>query len=63
MKALTVLHKSWSEKGDGPLITMDAGSNVHLLYREDQIDSYKETLAVFRPEMPVWTDEGYMSKL
>lgn len=63
MKALSVLHNSWEEKGDGPLVTMDAGSNVHLLYREDQTDIYNEVLKTFRPEMPVWTDEGYLNKL
>ncbi|HEX4923355.1 MAG TPA: diphosphomevalonate decarboxylase [Bdellovibrionales bacterium] len=26
----------WKQTGDGPLVTMDAGANVHLLYREDQ---------------------------
>jgi diphosphomevalonate decarboxylase len=63
MKALVTLHKNWSEKGDGPLITMDAGSNVHLLFKEDQGQIYDETLALFRPDMPVWTDEGYMARL
>ncbi len=26
----------WEEKGDGPVVTMDAGPNVHLLWRSDQ---------------------------
>jgi diphosphomevalonate decarboxylase len=63
MKALEMLHKIWDEKGDGPLVTMDAGSNVHLLYREDQGEIYNEVLRIFRHEMPVWTDEGYLNKL
>jgi len=28
----------WQKNGDGPLITMDAGANVHLLYRQDQAE-------------------------
>jgi diphosphomevalonate decarboxylase len=28
----------WEVQGDGPLITMDAGANIHLLYREEQVD-------------------------
>lgn len=28
----------WQQEGDGPLVTMDAGPNVHLLWREDQVD-------------------------
>ncbi len=63
MKTLIALHKNWLEKGDGPLITMDAGSNIHLLYRLDQKVSYYETLSEFRSEMAIWTDEGYLSKL
>jgi len=26
----------WQRQGDGPLVTMDAGANVHFLWREDQ---------------------------
>ncbi len=32
----------WNSNKDGPLITMDAGPNVHLLYRQDQIDLSKK---------------------
>lgn len=28
----------WHQHGDGPLVTMDAGPNVHLLFRPDQSD-------------------------
>lgn len=33
---LQQLQDSWQHHGDGPLITMDAGPNIHLLYRLDQ---------------------------
>lgn len=33
---LKVLEKIWETKGDGPIVTMDAGPNIHLLYRPDQ---------------------------
>ena len=36
----------WKQKGDGPLITMDAGSGVHLLYRLDQEELAKEFSSV-----------------
>jgi diphosphomevalonate decarboxylase len=36
--ALRFLQNDWEQRGDGPLITMDAGPNVHLLYRADQSD-------------------------
>lgn len=32
----------WKKKGDGPLITMDAGSNIHLLYRKNQKEIKEE---------------------
>ena len=35
-KILDWLEKFWKNEDDGPLVTMDAGSNIHLLYRQDQ---------------------------
>ena len=32
----------WKQRQDGPLITMDAGSNVHLFYRNNQQEHKKE---------------------
>ena len=37
-KALTALQRFWEQNGDGPIVTMDAGPNIHLLYRMDQAD-------------------------
>lgn len=34
---LKVFEGIWKE-GDGPLVTMDAGPNIHLLYRPDQLE-------------------------
>ncbi len=36
VNVLNILQDQWQKKGDGPIITMDAGPNVHLLYRPDQ---------------------------
>lgn len=33
---LTTLQDFWDHHQDGPLVTMDAGPNIHLLYRDDQ---------------------------
>ena len=41
-KIVSMIESFWEKKGDGPLITMDAGSSVHLLYREDQRDFAEE---------------------
>lgn len=35
---LKKLRDYWDKKGDGPLITMDAGPNIHLLYHSNQQD-------------------------
>lgn len=37
-----VQREMWQKNNDGPLVTMDAGPNVHLLYRPEQIDLAKE---------------------
>ena len=36
--ALATLQDLWQRFGDGPIVTMDAGPNIHLLYRTDQAD-------------------------
>jgi diphosphomevalonate decarboxylase len=36
MEVLQYIRKLWTETGDGPWVTMDAGPNVHLLFRKDQ---------------------------
>lgn len=36
LKALEFIRNYWKQHQDGPLVTMDAGPNVHLLYRQDQ---------------------------
>lgn len=38
LQVLDVLQDLWKSQGDGPLVTMDAGPNIHLLYRQDQAD-------------------------
>ena len=37
-KVLSCVNDYWKKNKDGPLMTMDAGANVHLLYRLDQKD-------------------------
>jgi len=36
LRVLNQLKHAWDVQGDGPLITMDAGPNIHLLYRPSQ---------------------------
>ncbi|KTD33398.1 mevalonate diphosphate decarboxylase [Legionella nautarum] len=37
-EALKSLQELWNREGDGPIVTMDAGPNIHLLYRPDQAE-------------------------
>lgn len=41
-QVLKILDQFWMEKKDGPLITMDAGPHIHLLYHSDQMSLKKE---------------------
>ena len=41
-KALKILETHWQKNGDGPIVTMDAGPNIHLLYRQDQKELSEE---------------------
>jgi diphosphomevalonate decarboxylase len=36
LRVLQTLREIWERTGDGPLVTMDAGANVHLFLRPDQ---------------------------
>lgn len=36
IECLNLIRSVWEEYSDGPLVTMDAGPNVHFLFREDQ---------------------------
>lgn len=36
-KVLDFVKSYWEKQGEGPLVTMDAGANIHLLYRPDQV--------------------------
>lgn len=42
LATLNLAKNVWSEKKDGPLVTMDAGANVHLLWRKDQTEQVKQ---------------------
>jgi len=47
MFILQTIQQYWQEHKDGPLITLDAGANVHLLYRQDQQDLAKKIYDLF----------------
>lgn len=47
IKVLSSILKDWKEAGDGPLVTMDAGPNVHLLFRKDQKKLFQKYLKTY----------------
>lgn len=47
LEVLDQLQAGWQKHQDGPIITMDAGPNIHLLYRPDQ----KEMARVFKQDV------------
>jgi len=48
IEVLNHLREIWNRTGDGPLVTMDAGANVHVLLRQDQRAAAKEWLKPFK---------------
>ncbi|MGH1467519.1 MAG: diphosphomevalonate/mevalonate 3,5-bisphosphate decarboxylase family protein [Bdellovibrionales bacterium] len=42
MKVLHYAKSSWRKIDDGPIVTMDAGPNVHLLFRREQLSMAKD---------------------
>lgn len=41
LNVLNFIREIWESQGDGPVVTMDAGPNIHVLYRPDQKNIYK----------------------
>lgn len=41
-RLLSLIRKMWENKKDGPLVTVDAGPNIHLLWRPDQHEQIAE---------------------
>lgn len=50
-QALLILQDYWDEFGDGPLVTLDAGPNIHLLYRPDQHAMISELRSRFQTQL------------
>ena len=48
MRVLSTVRKFWDSWGDGPLATLDAGPNIHLIFRGDQADIRKKFIHQFQ---------------
>jgi diphosphomevalonate decarboxylase len=51
----------WRKWQDGPLVTMDAGANVHMLFRNDQKKSFEQYREHFKQNYKVLAFEGIRS--
>ncbi|WP_413570292.1 diphosphomevalonate decarboxylase [Bdellovibrio sp. HCB117] len=60
-KVLEECQKLWNKWQDGPLVTMDAGANVHMLFRNDQKKSFETYRELFKNEFKVLAFEGVKS--
>ena len=48
-QVLQYLRSFWEDNNDGPIVTMDAGPNIHLLFRQDQA----ELVAMMKQQQPI----------
>lgn len=57
-KVLEDCQNFWRKWQDGPLVTMDAGANVHMLFRHDQKKSFQTYREHFAAQFKVLAFEG-----
>lgn len=57
-KVLADCEALWKKWQDGPLVTMDAGANVHMLFRNDQKKSFEMYRDLFNKEYKTLAFEG-----
>jgi diphosphomevalonate decarboxylase len=53
LMVLQYLRQQWEIDHDGPLVTMDAGPNVHVLFRKDQTATIEKLKAVFQNKFSI----------
>jgi diphosphomevalonate decarboxylase len=59
---LDLFEKQWNESQDGPLVTMDAGPNVHALYRLDQRDLAVYQMSLLEKNFQIVADPRLRNK-
>jgi diphosphomevalonate decarboxylase len=53
LEVLNYLRNYWTSYQDGPLVTMDAGPNIHVLFREDQFEQAEKIKQFFESKFLV----------
>lgn len=54
LRVLDVTRAFWESEKDGPIVTMDAGANVHLLFRPDQSATAAQLKEILESEPTTW---------
>lgn len=57
-KVLADCQAFWDKWQDGPLVTMDAGANIHMLFRNEQKKTFEEYREHFQKQFQVLAFEG-----
>jgi diphosphomevalonate decarboxylase len=57
-KVLEDCQGMWNKWQDGPLVTMDAGANVHMLFRNDQKKHFENYREHFKSQFKTLAFEG-----
>lgn len=57
IEVLKTIREIWANEKDGPVVTMDAGANVHLLFRHDQSELQKKIHSFFTPKYMCFSSE------
>lgn len=58
LHVLRCVRDLWNDEKDGPLVTMDAGPNVHLLFREDQMSLRRELQTRLKGTFQIWESQA-----
>jgi len=59
---LNYLQRLENQRPERALITMDAGSNIHLLIKNEDSQLYQDLIGYFSEYFNIWTDEGMVKK-
>lgn len=59
LEALSAARKMWKKENDGPIVTMDAGPNVHFFFREDQDEMVKSLNSELSQNFKVLSRESF----
>lgn len=55
IEVLNYIRQYWQTHADGPIVTMDAGANVHLLYRSNQAEMASKIRAELQPKFIIFS--------